>query len=90
MTPANFDDALEKAIRMTGVSRYRYLCLEHPRVSVREQYRRLVCEIAGVAPPAQYPSLLRQAANLAGAVGRVMAAAVQGEPIRVSPEVGFR
>ncbi len=33
-----------------------------------------------------FPPLTTQAGNLAGAVGRVVKAAVTGEPIRVSPE----
>lgn len=40
---------------------------------------------AGLVAPAEYPPLYRQAANLAGAIGRVVVAAAKGEPIRVPP-----
>jgi hypothetical protein len=41
-----FLEALERAIAMTGVERYRFLCLEHDDPAVRADYQRLVTEIA--------------------------------------------
>jgi hypothetical protein len=82
----DFSDALEKAIRKTGVERYRYLTLEHPDEKVKRQYRALVLEIAADSDPATFPSITKQVGNAFGAMRRVVAAAVAGEPIRVSRE----
>jgi hypothetical protein len=47
-----------------------------------------ICDRSRLAKdPASYPSLARQAANLAGSIGQVVAAAVRGQSIRVTPEV---
>jgi hypothetical protein len=43
---AAFLDQLERAIALTGVDRYRFLCLEHADPRVRADYRRLVTAIA--------------------------------------------
>jgi hypothetical protein len=80
-----FADALAEAIRKTGVERYRYLALEHPSEKVRNQYRALVLEIAGI-PNKAFPSATKQLSNAFGAVRRVVAAAVAGEPVRVTHE----
>lgn len=43
--------ALDLAVRLSGVARYRYLCLEHPDPAVREGYRGHVRRIAAGVPP---------------------------------------
>jgi hypothetical protein len=48
-------DALELVIARTGVERYRYLCLEHPKPKVRSEYTELVLRLAA-QPPAPLPS----------------------------------
>lgn len=45
-TLSTFLPYLAEAIAITGVHRYRYLCLEHPDPEVRRQYQWLVIEIA--------------------------------------------
>jgi hypothetical protein len=54
---------------MTGVERYRYLCMEHPRDEVRAKYRELVARIVGGEVPAhapiEYPPVVEMAGNLA-------------------------
>ena len=76
-------EALEVVIARTGHQRYRELCGgDHPE---HEGYRRVVVEKARQF--AGYPPLARQAASLAGAVGRVVIAAARGEPIRVPADV---
>ena len=39
-------EALDVVIARTGVKRYRYLCLEHPKTSVRAEYSALVLRLA--------------------------------------------
>jgi hypothetical protein len=83
----SWEEALEVVVARTRNERFRTVCGEdHPD---HEVWRRKVVEKAtGQAPtPAEYPSLFRQAANLAGAVGRVVAAAAQGEAVLVTAEV---
>ncbi len=46
----SFDEVLEKAIKATGVERYRYLCLEHPDPRVRESFRAQMYELAKKEP----------------------------------------
>ena len=48
-------DALDLVIARTGVERYRYLCLEHPRPTVRAEYTALVLRLAA-EPPKPGPS----------------------------------
>jgi hypothetical protein len=43
--------AVDEAIRITGVERYRFLCLDHPNEEVRADYRRLVQWIARSGVP---------------------------------------
>ena len=83
----DWEQALEIVVARTKHERYRTLCADdHPD---REIHRaRVTAKASGPAPsPAAYPSLFRQAANLAGAAGRVVAAAAKGEPVLASPEV---
>ena len=42
----NLADALDLVILRTGVERYRYLCLEHPKPKVRAEYSALVLRLA--------------------------------------------
>lgn len=70
---------------------YRKLCGEdHPQHAA---WRARMCAKLGVAsspaaqtPAATMPSLLHQARNVAGAMGRVVAAAARGEKIQVGEE----
>jgi hypothetical protein len=39
-------EALDVVILHTGVERYRYLCLEHPKATVRSEYRTYVLSAA--------------------------------------------
>jgi hypothetical protein len=96
-------EAIDRAVRITGVERYRWLCSEANRASPptsRTEYLGLVHEIAGGpdgpdrtpasghAPEAgAYPGILEQARNVASAAGRVVSAVVHGEPVKVSEEV---
>lgn len=58
---------------------YRALCADdHPQ---HEVWRARMCAKLGM------PSLATQAVNLAGAVGRVIRAAAQGEPLKVPADV---
>ncbi len=79
----NWAEALEIAIAKTNHERYRELTADdRPDCwHWREEVLRLA-----EAPPESYPSLLSQARNALGALGRVVGAALAGEPIRVSPE----
>jgi hypothetical protein len=43
-------EALDVVIARTGVKRYRYLCLEHPKPSVRAEYSALVLRLAAERP----------------------------------------
>ena len=48
-------EALDLVIARTGVERYRYLCLEHPKPKVRAEYSALVLRLAA-QPPAPDPT----------------------------------
>jgi hypothetical protein len=48
-------EALDLVIARTGVLRYRYLCLEHPKPEVRAEYSAHVLRLA-VQPPAGNPT----------------------------------
>ena len=39
-------EALDLVVARTGVERYRYLCLEHPKLTVRFEYSGLVLRLA--------------------------------------------
>jgi hypothetical protein len=82
-------EATELVIARTGHGRYRELTADdHP--DHLEWRRRVVEKATGLPPgPAEYPSLFRQAANLAGAAVRVVVAAAQGGPVRVPPPVYY-
>jgi hypothetical protein len=54
-------DALDLVIARTGVERYRYLCLEHPKPEVRAEYSALVLRLAE-RPPAPGPTAGESAA----------------------------
>jgi hypothetical protein len=76
----NFDRVLEAFIARTGVERYRYLCSEqHPDHAA---WRRWVLE-----QESGYPPLSAMAGDALKAAGRVAAAAVRREPIRVPADV---
>jgi hypothetical protein len=60
-------EALELVIARTGVLRYRYLCLEHPKPKVRAEYSELVLRLAA-QPPAPGP----QPAELLALARKVM------------------
>lgn len=80
-----WEEALESVIANGGPEKYREYCAEsHPR---HEDWRAKMIAKAGGEPPVRYPPIARQAANLAGAVGRVVSAVVNGEPVRVAAEV---
>ncbi|MHB1559309.1 MAG: hypothetical protein ACYC61_17805 [Isosphaeraceae bacterium] len=87
----DWTEALEITVARTGHERYRVLCAEdHPDHEMHR--RRMVERATGEAPtpapaPATFPSLFRQGANLAGAVGRVVVAAAQGRPLAVPAEI---
>lgn len=80
-----WEAALEIVVARTGHERYRVLCDEsHPDHAI---HRRRVIELATATPrEPSYPSLARQALNLAGAAGRVVAAVANGVAYRVSEE----
>ena len=44
------NEALDLVIARTGVERYRYLCLEHPKPTLRAEYSRLVLRLAAQTP----------------------------------------
>jgi hypothetical protein len=48
-------EALDLVISRTGVERYRYLCLEHPKPKVRAEYCAHVLRLAA-QPPAPEPT----------------------------------
>lgn len=39
-------EAIDLVVARTGVERYRYLCLEHPKPSVRAEYSRWIVDEA--------------------------------------------
>jgi hypothetical protein len=43
-------EALDQVIARTGVERYRYLCLEHPKPEVRAEYSAHVLRLAAQRP----------------------------------------
>ena len=49
------NEALDLVIARTGVERYRYLCLEHPKPTVRAEYSAHVLRLAA-QPPAPKPA----------------------------------
>jgi hypothetical protein len=83
------EEALDIVVSRTKHGRYRELCdPAHPDYD--PSYIATVLHMAEQPwppDPAEYPSLFRQGVSLAGAVGRVVVAAVKGEPILVSAEV---
>ncbi len=54
-------EALDLVVARTGVERYRYLCLEHPRADVRGEYRALVLRLAA-EPPLSGPTVAESVA----------------------------
>lgn len=79
--------ALDIVVARTKHEPYRALCAddhpEHPSWRAR-----MVEKAVGEPPvPANYPGLGRQALNLASAAGRIVEAAIKGEPILVPAEV---
>jgi hypothetical protein len=91
MSPDDFGAALESVVGRTGVGRYRHLCSEAnalPAPNSPADWRAWVLrEYRGDAHPAEYPSLAAQAGSALAAAGRVAAALIRGEPVRVAPEV---
>jgi hypothetical protein len=80
----DFDDALEEAIRSTGVERYRFLCSEAnalPPPNDRESWRRFILE-GRWRPETSYPSVATMVGNALGAAGRFVASGLQ----TVAPE----
>jgi hypothetical protein len=49
------NEALEAVVARTGVERYRYLCLEHPKPTLRAEYTSLVLRLAA-QPPSSRPT----------------------------------
>lgn len=81
-------EALDLVVARTGHERYRVLCAaDHPDHEIHR--RRAIEKATGLVarPEPQYPSLFRQAANLAGAAVRAVGAAVRGEPVRAPDAV---
>ncbi len=78
-----WEEALEPAIAATNHERYRFLCSE--ACADRFYWRTKVIRIAN-GETTDFPSIATQARNLGGAIGRVVAAAVTGHPVKVSPE----
>lgn len=65
-------EALDIVVARTKHERFRWLCSEeNPDVDQREKYRVQVVAMASKEPP-RYPSLWRQAANVAAAAGRAI------------------
>ncbi len=78
-------EAIEIVASRPAHGRYRDLCdPSHP--AYNPDYIPVVMRLASEGPAAT-PSLARQAANLAGAVGRVAAAAAKGEAVTVPPAI---
>ena len=64
--------ALDIVIARTGVERYRYLCLEHPRPQVRAEYSSLVLRLAlrfdsgqAAEPASSRPTVAESVADVA-------------------------
>jgi hypothetical protein len=71
----DLDEALEEAIRSTGVERYRFLCSEAnnaPPPNDRESWRRFILE-GRWRPETSYPSVATMVGNALGAAGRFVA-----------------
>ncbi len=78
-------EAIEEAVRRTGVERYRFLCSEAntlPAPNGPAEYIQLMHQIAN-----EYPPLAEQASNALGALGRVAGAVLTGSPVMVSEAV---
>jgi hypothetical protein len=58
-------DALDIVVARTGVERYRYLCLEHPRASTRAEYSAHVLRLASSPAPPPRPTAAESIADLA-------------------------
>jgi hypothetical protein len=88
----SWQDALEVVVARTKHERYRVLCSgswpdhESYRQLMIEQATGALAPISEFPPGLEYPSVFQQFMNVAGAVGSAVSAAVQGEPISVSPE----
>lgn len=81
----DWPEALETVVGRTRHERYRALCADdHPDHAI---WRAKVVAKATGMPAPSYPSLAVQAGNAAKALGRVVAAVVQGERIKVEPAV---
>jgi hypothetical protein len=85
----DWTEALDLVVARTGHVRYRELCAdEHPEHEIHR--RRVIEKATGMPPtPEGYPSLFAQTRNLAGAVGRVISAVVQGQAVKVEPSVYY-
>lgn len=91
MNVPDWRDCLERVMSGPGHKLdYRKLCADdHPR---HEAWRARMCVKVGLmaaieqAPAKQYPPLIQQARNAAGALGRVVTAVAKGATIRVSEE----
>jgi hypothetical protein len=44
-------EAIDLVVARTGVERYRHLCLEHPKPTIRAEYSGLVIRMAAEPPP---------------------------------------
>jgi hypothetical protein len=78
-----WQEALEIMVSRTKHERFRELCADgHPE---HEAARRALVELAG-GDPGAVPSLAKQAANFAGAMGRAAVATVTGKQVLCSPE----
>jgi hypothetical protein len=79
----NWQQSLEIMVERHGNQRFRALCSDdNPNVVQRDAYRALMVSQADDS----FPTLLEQAGNALGAVGRVATAVMHGEPVKVSPE----
>ena len=98
-----WQEALEVVVARTKHERYRTLCADsHPeRHHYRDAVMQLALKqrpdwvdtgtavdgMVNVRPSGEYPGIAQLARNAAGAVGRVVSAAVRGEPVLASPEL---
>jgi hypothetical protein len=72
--------------RHVHAARYAELCADDgPLPWARESYRQRVIALA-TGEKREFPSLARQAANLAGAMGRAAVATVTGEQVWCTPD----
>ncbi len=81
----DFEAILSHVIEKTGHERYRWLTSEaNPDEKARTGYRRLVVErYQQLLSEPEYPPLFEQAKGALGAMGRVVAAAIKRQPVRV-------